>query len=617
MTMLIQAQAFAALFPDVALFPVVGKVALIKWAGLGAGVHGSDEEWRPATGYAVAPRGNSGLICLDIDESAILPDVYQAAPALLSSLHVRRGDHLHVYARLPRAVGRATLSLPSLYRPGHEAASLRGAGAYWIGPGSRHEAGDIYEADGRPVVKLEFLAVGRLLDLFSSNGPGALAAQALKGQVATHAKHEAERPLNPKLLEAISVALAAKGYRKHTDLAGHVWLKGKCPNKHLHKHDDRHSSFVFNTSTGYGWCFACHTSFNTKEVARWLDIDPAVYGRLYEAGAGPARQLHPRSELIKSKQTVAARILDLLPSATFSRKDALAATTPYGWPAIKTDRALAAACRAGLLARVQQGQYELTQAGADYRATTTRLARDTYQGRAAKYRRAHTLKIELDHQAERPKSADLAQAIGVSRATLYRHENALHIPRVPLFERREFRTAPESGYCWIEAIRPGQPLTPVKGQAHGETFVLSQQFDGSLDAGQAFQAAIQAGATKLLRCRQLPSLRLLPGQRLQDLVPEGGRLEGRAIYHDYFAWPDEFTGARRERTIMPNSDPNSDSDLKYTRSVSQMTKAVPEGSPKGGVSKVTKQAKNSATVPCETASANAHYRNKTRTKRKD
>jgi hypothetical protein len=184
---------------------------------------------------------------------------------------------------------------------------------------------------------------------------------------------------------------------------------------------------------------------------------------------------------------------------------------------------------------------------------------------------------------------------------------------VPVIERREYRTVPAKGYGWLELLRPGQ--------LHGESFVLYRQFDGSLDAGQALQqATVQSkDAAKLLRVRHLPSLRILPGQRLQDLLPEGARLESGTIYLDYFAWPfhparacparacparvqgwpDEagFAGAPPGRTIMPNSD----SDLKCYRSVSHVIDLLgadrSKGQPKSAVSKLIKTARSGATVP--------------------
>lgn len=80
--------------------------------------------------------------------------------------------------------------------------------------------------------------------------------------------------LNPDLIAAVTDVLIQQGYRRSGD-----WLSGPCLYAHCHQHGDAHSSFGFNTGTGYGHCFRCH-SLLLKDICRTLDIRPADYGGL-------------------------------------------------------------------------------------------------------------------------------------------------------------------------------------------------------------------------------------------------------------------------------------------------------------------------------------------------
>ncbi len=80
--------------------------------------------------------------------------------------------------------------------------------------------------------------------------------------------------LNPGLIDAVTQALVQQGYRRSGD-----WLSGPCLYPHHHQHEDLHTSFGFNTRTGYGHCFRCH-SILLKDICRTLDIHPADYGGL-------------------------------------------------------------------------------------------------------------------------------------------------------------------------------------------------------------------------------------------------------------------------------------------------------------------------------------------------
>lgn len=80
--------------------------------------------------------------------------------------------------------------------------------------------------------------------------------------------------LNPHLIVAVTQILVQQGYHRSGD-----WLSGPCLYPHRHQHNDRHTSFGFNTRSAYGSCFRCG-SFLLKEVCLALDIHPEDYGGL-------------------------------------------------------------------------------------------------------------------------------------------------------------------------------------------------------------------------------------------------------------------------------------------------------------------------------------------------
>jgi hypothetical protein len=61
-------------------------------------------------------------------------------------------------------------------------------------------------------------------------------------------------PLNADTIQRVADALLASGCKPHGD-----WLNGACPFPERHKHADRHHSFGFNPTTGYGFCHVCGT----------------------------------------------------------------------------------------------------------------------------------------------------------------------------------------------------------------------------------------------------------------------------------------------------------------------------------------------------------------------
>lgn len=97
------------------------------------------------------------------------------------------------------------------------------------------------------------------------------------------------RPVNPRLIDAIESALLALGFTYNTNEAGR-WLNGPSLFR-----ADKHPSFGVNLSTGYGWDFGGR-SHTTAQICRALGIRIADYGGLYEgdsAGVTPATRELP------------------------------------------------------------------------------------------------------------------------------------------------------------------------------------------------------------------------------------------------------------------------------------------------------------------------------------
>jgi hypothetical protein len=81
--------------------------------------------------------------------------------------------------------------------------------------------------------------------------------------------------LNPDLIAVVAGTLLDQGYRRSGD-----WLSGPCLFPQNHHHADSHTSFGFNTHTGYGNCYRCG-SMLLKDLCQTLAICPSDYGGLF------------------------------------------------------------------------------------------------------------------------------------------------------------------------------------------------------------------------------------------------------------------------------------------------------------------------------------------------
>ncbi|GAB4482633.1 MAG: hypothetical protein Kow00124_31630 [Anaerolineae bacterium] len=95
--------------------------------------------------------------------------------------------------------------------------------------------------------------------------------------------------INPSLIDAIADALRQQ---RHRERGG--WINCSCANSAGHKHGDRHPSFGFNTTSGYGYCYVCG-SMLAKDLCDLLGIDPAAHGGLLRAPRPAGEAGRPRA----------------------------------------------------------------------------------------------------------------------------------------------------------------------------------------------------------------------------------------------------------------------------------------------------------------------------------
>jgi len=121
-------------------FPVKGKKPNFRasWKAYTTSpqVYEDKKAWQDATGFAIAPVQGSDFFILDVDCPDFAQRLFQRIPILEKSLRVCRGQNLHIYLKLPSPED--LRSIHSKKSTKGELASLRGSGAYVVGPYSLH-----------------------------------------------------------------------------------------------------------------------------------------------------------------------------------------------------------------------------------------------------------------------------------------------------------------------------------------------------------------------------------------------------------------------------------------------------------------------------------------------
>ncbi len=477
------ARCYADLF-GVAVFPVCGKVPIVpSWAPYldAPGNYGTDEEWFRATGYAVAPVVGSRLVIIDLDDFRQLETLREICPALGQTFTVIRGpEHLHLYCNL--AVGVLDKAYLTRRENNREVASIRGTGAYVVGPESDHSSGDQYIPNDQPVITLNLFEQTRLLEWF--NAPDSQTEQASNVSGWSIPLRQSKQHVEARR-SGIETILRARGYHQNGE-----WLNGPCIHPEQHKHNDQHASFGVNLRTGVGKCFACG-NYSPGEVAAALGVPSSAppksdSARPYAFVAAPVAllvsppesiipavnlsrtaptaaddkvqlELNIANELIRRGKHAAARLNDLLYDDSRRNHGQVA------YRAVDLDdlgkrhhlshtqivKGTSALCQIGLLIRVERGMYRrvsvqqariLLGLGNEYALVEIPRAACMGTVSVADYTSAVVLEVELRLPRNLP-SSTIADAVGVSTPSLYTHEKRLKVERKTRAKRVNVATA--------------------------------------------------------------------------------------------------------------------------------------------------------------------------------
>jgi len=475
----------------VAVFPVCGKVPIVSsWAPYSdaPGNYGTDDAWARATGYAVAPVVGSRLVIIDLDDFRHLEALRAICPALGQTFTVTRGpEHLHLYCNL--AVGVLDKAYLTRRENNREVASIRGTGAYVVGPESDHSSGDPYIPNDLPVITLTLFEQTRLLEWFNApDTPDRSDSQS--AQISNAAGWSIPLRQSKQHVEArrsgIEIVLRARGYRQNGE-----WLNGPCIHPEKHKHNDQHASFGVNLRTGVGKCFACG-NYSPGEVAAALGVPTSIppksdSARPYAFVAAPAVrpvsppestatppvkvsrtaptaaddkvqiELNIANALIRMGKHAAARLNDLLYDDSRRNHGQVA------YRAVDLDelgkrhhlshtqivKGISALCQLGLLVRVARGLYRrvsveqariLLGLGNEYALVEIPRAACMGTVSVADYTAAVVLEVELRLPRNLP-SSTIADAVGISTPSLYTHEKRLKVERKTRAKRVNVATA--------------------------------------------------------------------------------------------------------------------------------------------------------------------------------
>ena len=543
--------------------------------------------WDKASGYFVAPITGSLLAIIDIDSPQFYNILLTTFPFLKHSFTVRRGDHYHVYVILPRPIGAAYISAKDDNR--HEIASLRGVGSYVVGPYSRHKSGDIYtplddSASPAELTSDQFDTLLQIGEFELPSDPVNITASSNESMPRLHS-----RAMNPRLIQAISNHLLMKGGKAtHPKSNGEIWINGPCPFSDKHKSGiDRHWSFGMNTATGHNRCHACGKSFRLKDIVTKLGISIGELGGLYAENDPYA------DERITARGIASARMIEdiasALPSPMVTRQQLVEYGDSLGWSRAKSYNAINFAIETGRLKPAGKGIYLRSSQSPSGQLPFDRKA---YQGHVANWRAAHVLKVQQELQkkvlevrngASQPYTArGIARKGGnISRATLHRYESLrLAIRRHPVILRYDLPKTLSAQQAILTQDRAG---TYTMLDVINRAGVLVERIDHHsyefpVQALLKAHKLASASCGKVVIAEHRGAIRVLPGQQIEQLIPDGGKLvnDKGTIHIDQFAWPLPRTPrktASRPNAGSTHTQPNIDH---VPNSVSNVRKRIAE-----------------------------------------
>lgn len=534
-------------------FPVINKIPANghQWRTnkLGyAGAHPATlDAWQSATGFAVAPIDGDTLTIIDIDHPAFYSTVIVLLPILKETFTIQRGqNNCHIYIRLSKPLPQAYLTHKDI--DNSEVASLRGAGSYVVGPYSDHPSGDKYipRKGSQKVVQLDEQQTTLLLNLFTPPLPDEFTQpDPDKNQLILDHKHQINKRLIQELTE---LYLKIPRSYTRTDRAGDIWINTSCPLAEYHKHGDNNPSFGLNTSKGYGKCFHCNKIFSIKHLARLASIDVKRLGGLFDRPESD----RPKTEMLTAAGASQSRMIsdfldaDMRPALT--RSDLLEMCNGLGWSKSKSYKAIQSAVDHNRITEIGEGIYQRKTA---IIRGKLRYDDSAYKKHVINYRLAVTLDIQEQCQKEvlqspngisSPFSADkIARRVGVSKATLYRYESPkrLSLEKHRLYARFDLPPNADHQLRILSQARSGTKLFIDVISRRGHTIQRidphSYKWDDPGSALSHAKALAYRWRGKPVLCEQRPSIRLLPGQSIKQILPLGSVLSRSGnVYLDSF-----------------------------------------------------------------------------------
>jgi hypothetical protein len=493
-------------------FPVIDKqppagVEWSRWTGA-AGVYDKDDaHWRLATGYALAVTTDSLVAVVDLDDPTFLPELLAAEPHLKDTFQVRRGDHVHFYIKLARPLGKSFLSLKV---GGREVASLRSQGAYVVGPRSDHMSGQSYTPNNARLQGLSGYEQEQLVLLLTPKTAPALpdlkqpplpTLRTVRPGITAIPQWTINK--NQDAAAKIAETLRARGYKTHKD-----WLNGPCLHPENHVNGDKNPSFGVNVHTGVGHCFSCG-SFSPRHVAQALGIEQrnSFSARAVAfSGVQPTSKTTPNTiqielniavEFNRRRRAAAGRLwavlFDYARVADGQHTYRLAEILHIGdvWHLSRNQvlSALGLLVELGIMDRREAGVYvraglertqQLLGIGADY--ALVHLPVEAVKGRIGSYSSAITVIAEQQLDGT-PSVGLIAGATGVSKSTIYRHENDRNVIRKTSVKRIGLATATDKAFAKVFDYA-GRPVVTISIKRNGDgaygAMRLADQVQGSV-----------------------------------------------------------------------------------------------------------------------------------------
>lgn len=477
-------------------FPVIDKkpptgVEWSRWTGAPGVFDKDDSHWVAATGYALAVPTNSLVAVVDMDDPTVLIELLAAAPHLKDTFQVKRGDHIHFYIKLARPLGKSFLSLKV---GGRELVSLRAHGAYVVGPRSDHMSGQAYTPNNNRIQELSGREQEQLIALLTTKDAAVpetkqypLPTLQIVPRSGITAIPQWNINKNHDTAAKVADILRARGYKQNKE-----WLNGPCIHPENHVSGDKNPSFGVNVHTGVGHCFSCG-SFSPRHVAQALGIEQhssfsaravAFSGIQHASKTTPNTiqiELNIAVEFNRRRRAAAGRLWGLLfeysrvadGQHTYRLAEILQIGGVWRLSRNQVLSALGVLVEMGIMERREAGVYvrvglertqQLLGIGSDY--ALVNMPVEAVKGRISGYSSAVTVIAEQQLEGT-PTVGLIAGAAGVSKSTIYRHENDRNVTRKTVVKRIGLATATDKAFAKVFDYA-GRPVVTISIKRNGE-----------------------------------------------------------------------------------------------------------------------------------------------------